>query len=226
MYQSLYENEALKHVVADGARRVGMHLDVVPFLDSLAMESIHALHEQFLQVLEHDDLSDFVERKRNQSPPDPDAGYGMRLRAEYQDGAPVAMTFYRVKDSWQANCLSLTGLALALASYSPNAMVPAASLVLNTWKNLINLRRPDDAAQLDAYEAMLKAKAALVQKSDKRDPSVREILASSNDLNTASLDEMIDGLNRLRLQGLSEVSDWGCASMDYENPENRWRPRW
>lgn len=225
MYQSLYENEALEHLVADGARRLNLQLDTSLVLDLLTMEIACNLHHQALQVLEQDDLKGVVERELDQSPPNRDAGYGMRLRTDYQGSTPNAMTFYRIKDSWQANCLSLAGLALALASASPSAVVPAASLLLNTWNNLVILRRPEDAAQLDAYESMVRAKVMLVQKKEKRDPSVIEIHAISINPSSKGLDETNCSLNRLRVRGLSEVSHWGNASLDYDCTENQWRPK-
>lgn len=138
------------------------------------------------------------------------------------------MTFYRVKDSWQASCLSLAGLAIALStSAAVGTITPAASLVFTTWKNLVTLRRPDDAIQLDTYEALVKAQVAFIKaKSAIKDPNIEDIYRAAQSGSTlGSVEQVLDGLKRLRECGLVEVSKWGQHSEDYLNPENKWRPK-
>ena len=225
---ALFENEALHHALVDAAAKIDLKLDERSIEEALPDNLIILLTEQIVQVLEDPSFRDIVERIPNQPRPNQAEGYGLRLWARYKTSHPNSMTFYRIKDSWHSSCLSLAGLAIALAtSATLGTIIPAAKLVLTTWKNLVTLRRPDDAIQIDTYEALVQAQAALLRtETSRKNPNAGDIYRSAKFGSTLeSVEHVQNGLARLRERGLVEVSKWGEDSEDYQHPENTWRPR-
>jgi hypothetical protein len=224
----LFEDEAILYVLTNGASMIGLDLDARQFEESLPIDLSVKLTKQIVAVLEDPSFTALVEKIPDQQPPILPEGYGLRLRAVYTKGHPHLMAFYRVKSSWQASCLALVGLGVAIAvSSASGAIVPAAGLVLATWQSIVTLRRPDDAIQLDTYDALIKAQAALLKTtSASKDPTIRNILGAAEPGSTLdSFEKVLTGLTRLRERGVVEVSRWGKDSDDYSNPENRWRPK-
>jgi hypothetical protein len=226
--KALFEDEALTYAIENAAAKVGFEFDVTTLDGLLSDDLFVALTVQIAEVLENPQFTDVVEKIPNQPPPPLPQGYGLRLRTRYKQGHTESMTFFRIKDSWQSTALSLIGLGLALAYANPiGAIIPAANLVLNTWKNFVVLRRPDDSLQIETYEALVNAQAEIAKsKSVAKNPTVEDIHRVGKTKPTlVTLDNVLDGLKRLRERNLVEVASWGKNSDDYSNIQNRWRPK-
>lgn len=228
--QSFFENEALTDAITAGLRHLGLNQTADRIEERIPTESAISLLKQIHSILEDPSFaSSIIARVPGQSPPSaPPGSLSSRLWIQYGEDKPEKMVFYRVKDSWQTTCLSLVGLTFALFAGSATAViVPASGLLLNTWRNIVALRRPEDSLLLDAYESLLRAQASLLDESSgKRAPDVTDIHAAARQGSTLqSIEDTITGLKRLRDKGLVEVCDWAANSGDYDNPQNRWRPR-
>jgi len=226
--KAVYEVELLDYALSNASAIVAPTLDTRSLQESIPVDLAAELTRQLVAVLEDESFTAVSTRIANQRAPAPASGYGLRLRAKYKDGQPESMTFYRITDSWQSTALSLVGLAIALATQShPGPIVPSASLVLNSWKQLVTLRKPADALEIDTYEALTAALAKLSMRTlSAKQPTALEVFDSRPEgsvLPTAR--DAIDGLKRLKELNLVEVASWGRNSGDYANELNRWQPK-
>ena len=224
----MYEVELLEYALSNASPIVAPDLDTSSLQESLPADLVAELTRQLAEVLEDSSFTSVSTRIHNQTAPAAQSGYGLRLRKKYKDGEPDSMTFYRIKDSWQSSALSLLGLAIALATHSnAGPIVPSASIVLNSWKQLVTLSKPADALEIDTYEAMIAAFAKLSMRIlSAKQPTALEIFDARHVNSVISkASDAIDGLKRLKELNLVEVASWGGNSGDYSHEGNRWQPR-
>ena len=227
-HKAVYEVELIDYAVTNALEIVAPDVDTQSFQESMRVDLAAEITRQLVEVLEDESFTAVITRIANQRTPAAVSGYGLRLRAEYRNGQPESMTFYRITDSWQSTALSLIGLAIALATQSHTGpIVPSASIVLNSWKQLVTLKKPAHALEIDTYEALTAALARLSMRTlSAKQPTAIEVFDSRLEesvMSTAA--DAIDGLKRLKELNLVEVTSWGRNSSDYANESNRWQPK-
>ena len=208
------EHHLLSNAVRLGSGRYGLDTPFPPEivkLDALNDAIAECLHDPFLS--EHVDIFD------NQALPNSD-GFGAVLRRQIKDGKSQSITFYRLKDTWVRDSLLLLGATIGVVIATPAATVPAATLVKNLFSNLLTLRRDANAGELlDAYDALLNA---IVSVGSGPWPSTLQIQTLNSSM---SLADITASLRRLKDLDLIEVNEWGDGCLDFEHPENRWKPK-
>jgi hypothetical protein len=226
--KAVYEVELLDYAISNASAIVAPNLDTRALQESMPVSLASEIIQQLAQVLDDQSFTALATRIAGQRAPAPASGYGLRLQADYKDGQPESMTFYRITDSWQSTALSLLGLAIALATHSHTGpIVPSAGIVLNSWKQLVRLRKPADALEIDTYEALTAALARLSMRTlSAKQPTALEVFDSRREGSVLStIRDVIDGLKRLKQLSLVEVSSWGGNSGDDANESNRWQPK-
>jgi hypothetical protein len=226
--KAVYEVELLDYAIANALAIVAPDLNAQSLQESIRVDLAAEITRQLVQVLDNESFTAVSTRIANQRAPAAASGYGLRLRAEYKDGQPESMTSYRLTDSWQSTALSLLGLAIALATQSHTGpIVPSASIVLNSWKQLVTLRKPANALEIDTYEALTAAVARLSMRTlSAKQPTAVEVFDSRLEGSVMStVADAIDGLKRLKELNLVEVASWGRNASDYANELNRWQPK-
>jgi hypothetical protein len=144
-------------------------------------------------------------------------GYSLRLHREIEEGETVRLTFFLVESAWLPVTLGLIGLTIGIATAGVGLGVLFATggIGFNLARNVVVLKKDNDATAIAAYEAYLKAR------TDQRiehptTAQVGEVLAGAPE-NTA-----LNGLLSLKDRGLLKIKQWGGSAEDWQHPDNSW----
>ena len=219
MESSFGDTEALHTALARASALLGVPEKMDWLLERIPEAHAAELNQTLVALLEAPDLDEALDVYTY-----PPELHGERapllVRRAVKDGRTVQCRFFRFREAMVSASWSLVGLSIGLWMTSPTAAITTASLAMTAWRNLLTLRRPDDADAIDAYEAFLKSRLAMVRRGAALPyPSTAEIAAATTALDRRAL---AGGLSRLRHLKILEVKVWGGAAEDNGDAANLW----